>query len=140
MEFATIEWQPIVVITALMVLDIITGFAGAVKDKAVESGKMREGLWHKAGFFGLVALAALYEVATAWLNFELAGSMGIAVPELPAVDAVCVFIAITEAVSIVENLRVINPQIANLPGVSALQAHDPAAPDLTVEIEEEEVE
>lgn len=136
----TIAWQPIVVITALMVLDIITGFAGAVKDKVVASGKMREGLWHKAGFFGLVALAALYEVATAWLNLELAASMGIAAPELPAVDAVCVFIAVTEFVSIIENLRVINPSIASLPGISALKAHDPDAADMTVEVEEEEVE
>jgi len=56
-EMLAMEWQPVAIAAVMMVLDVLTGFAGAAKSKAVESGKMREGLWHKAGFFGLVALA-----------------------------------------------------------------------------------
>ena len=69
MEELAIQWQPIVVASVMMILDIVTGFAGAAKNQTVESGKMREGLWHKAGFFGLIALAFIYEVAAVWMNF-----------------------------------------------------------------------
>lgn len=138
MEELTIQWQPVAVVTVMMILDILTGFAGAVKTKSIESGKMREGLWHKAGFFGLIALAFAYEVAAIWMNFEVADlGLGVTVPELPAVAAVCVFVFATEAVSICENLCTLNPAIAQLPVIKTLKPYDPDAPDLTVEIEED---
>ena len=40
----------------LMVLDVLLGYAAAVKGKAVKSAKMREGLWHKTGELGVVAV------------------------------------------------------------------------------------
>lgn len=131
-----IDWHPIAVAAVMMALDIATGFAGAAKDKAIESGKMREGLWHKAGFFGLVGLAAVWEIGSVWLNAEVSG-VGVAVPELPAVGAVCTFVVATEIVSILENLCVLNPDIASLPVVKHLKPHTPDAADLTVEIEDE---
>lgn len=121
---AAIDWHPIAVITVLMVLDILTGFGGAAKDSTVESGKMREGLWHKAGFYGLVALAAVWEVGSVWLNAEVSG-IGVSVPQIPAVGAVCTFVAATEVVSILENLCVLNPDIAELPVIKRLKPHDP---------------
>lgn len=124
-EMLAMEWQPVAIAAVMMVLDVLTGFAGAAKSKAVESGKMREGLWHKAGFFGLVALAWVYEVAAMWMNFEVSGlGLGVSVPELPAVGAACVFIVATEVVSILENLCVLNPDIARLPVVRSLKPHD----------------
>ncbi len=130
-----ISWQPIVLIVILMVFDIITGFCGAVKKGVVESGKMREGLWHKAGFLGLVILATLWEVAVLWINFDAAiKGAGLIVPELPAVSAVCAFIALIELVSITENLCVLNSRIATLPFIKQLKAHNPAAPDGNVDI------
>lgn len=89
-----------------MALDVATGVAGAVKAGALKSGKMREGLWHKAGFFGLIALAYLLEFAAS------VADLGISVP---AVSAVCVFVILTEVVSIVENLCVLNPDIRDSP-------------------------
>ena len=138
MEDLSFTWQPVVLVVVMMVLDIITGFAGAAKNKSIESGKMREGLWHKAGYCGLVILAFVYEVAAIWMNFEVAElGLGISVPQLPAVSAVCVFIVATEIVSIIENLCVLNPNIAKLPVVASLKPHDPDAADLTVEVEDE---
>ncbi|NGM16944.1 hypothetical protein GMI70_02795 [Eggerthellaceae bacterium zg-893] len=124
MEGLLVEWQPVVVASAMMALDVVTGFAGAAKSKAVASGKMREGLWHKAGFFGLILLAFAYETAAALVNIE-AGSagLGVAVPELPAVSGACVFVVATEAVSVCENLCVLNPEIARLPGIRAIKRH-----------------
>ena len=124
MDGTWIDWHPVAVATVMMLLDMLTGFAGAAKDKAVESGKMREGLWHKAGFFGLIGLAAAWEVGSVWLNLEVSG-IGVTVPVLPAVGAVCTFVVATEIVSILENLCVLNPDIASLPVVKRLKPHDP---------------
>lgn len=138
MQELAIQWQPIVVASVMMILDIVTGFAGAAKNKTIESGKMREGLWHKAGFFGLIALAFIYEVAAMWMNFESAAiGLGMAIPELPAVSGACIFIVATEIVSVCENLCTLNPAIASLPVIKNLKLHDPAMPNYTVEAEED---
>lgn len=134
MEQMAMELQPVAIAAAMMVLDVLTGFAGAAMRGAVQSGKMREGLWHKAGFFGLMALALVYEVAASWINVEAAGA-GISMPELPAVGAVCAFVVATEVVSILENLCELNPEIAKLPVVRSLKPHDTGAPSLDVKIE-----
>ncbi len=136
MDWLIFDWHPIAVAVVLMVLDIVSGFAGAAKTKTIQSGKMREGLWHKAGFFGLIILAVVWEVGSAWLNAEVSG-IGVTVPDLPAVGAVCVFIVATEVVSICENLCTLNPTIATLPVIKSLKPHDPAEPDLIVEVEDE---
>lgn len=138
MEWIAIPWQPIVMIVALMVFDVATGFAGAAKEGVIESGKMREGLWHKAGFIGLVILATIWEVAVLWVNFDaVTKGAGIIVPELPAVSGVCAFIAAIELISICENLCVLNPHIATLPFIKQLKAHDPANPSTTIGLVDE---
>ncbi len=122
MEGLAVEWQPVVVASLMMALDVVTGFAGAVKSRNIQSGKMREGLWHKAGFFGLISLAFVYEVAAAWMNFEAdAMGLGVAVPELPAVSGACIFIVATEVVSVCENLCTLNPDVAKLPVVKSIK-------------------
>lgn len=138
MESLAIPWQPIVVVVVMMVLDIVSGFAGAAKEGVIESGKMREGLWHKSGFIGLMVLAVMWEVAVLWVNFDAASKgAGIIIPELPTVSAVCAFVALIELVSIIENLCVLNPHIAGLPFIKQLKTHNPASPDIVVGIEDE---
>lgn len=103
-----------------MVLDVALGFAGAVKTGTVKSGKMREGLWHKAGFVGLVAVAFLLEYFIAHVD---ASSITVpyiveacnALAAIPLVLAACVWVILTEAVSVVENLCVLNPEIEKSP-------------------------
>lgn len=97
----------VLLITAVMiVLDIIFGFAGAIKLKDVQSEKLRNGLWHKAGFVGLIALAFVIQYAAqhAELGFDV-----------PSVMAVCVYVIVTEAVSVFENLCVLNPNLVDSP-------------------------
>ena len=47
-----------------MAFDYLTGYLGAYKDNTVQSGKMREGLWHKGGFLGIMLLSVLVEIGT----------------------------------------------------------------------------
>lgn len=131
MDALLANWQPAFMAILMMAMDMLTGFAGALKTGEVMSGKMREGLWHKAGFAGLVVLAAVWEFGSAWLNAEVSG-MGVTVPSIPAVGAVCTFVVATEAVSILENLCVLNPDIASLPIIKHLKPHSPEAPDAAV--------
>ncbi len=105
MEYV-IQFDLVIIALVAMILDIITGFASALKNADLSSSKMREGLWHKAGFCGLLILA--YMVQFAMFHMEL----GL---DFPAVDAVCVWIVVTEIVSIVENLCIINPTIMDSP-------------------------
>ena len=95
---------------------------------------MREGLWHKAGFIGLILLAYIWEVGSVWINTETA-AMGVSIPELPAVGVICGFIVAIEIVSILENLASLNPEIASLPVVKQLKTHDPDRAEITVELE-----
>ena len=104
MEGICIDWHPVAVAAAMMLIDIATGFAGAAKRGVIDSGALREGLWHKAGFCGLLVLVGI----------------------------MCAYIVLTEVVSVMENLCVLNPDIADLPFVGRLGVHNPAAPDVTV--------
>ena len=116
MDGIVIDWHPVALAAVLMLLDIGTGFAGALKAGEVDSGKMRDGLWHKAGFCCLIVVAAVYEIAAVWIDFEAASAgLGLGLPELPAVGIMCLYIVATEIISIMENLCVLNPDIAKLP-------------------------
>lgn len=134
------QWQPMLIAVIMMALDLVFGFAGAWKNNEVQSNKMREGLWHKAGFCGLIIMALAYEVASTWVNFESATQdIGIIMPEIPAVTSVCAFIVVTEIVSIIENLGELNPRIYKLPIISSFVPHDPNAADMTVAIKNDNV-
>lgn len=111
----------LLIATALAIaIDVVTGFAGAVKTGAVMSGKMREGLWHKAGFAGLIVTAFLLEYLCAnipYAGVEVAYIQDIcaALASIPLVLSACLWVIVTEAVSIMENLCVLNPAIAHSP-------------------------
>lgn len=139
MDALLAHWQVVLVAVAMMAMDMLTGFGGALKQGVVMSGKMREGLWHKAGFCGLIVLTVAYEVGAKIINADVARSgVEFAMPELPAVAVVCAIVALIEVVSILENLSALNPTIATLPFVDRIKAHNPAAPDATVGIEDME--
>lgn len=95
----------------LMAFDVVAGFAKACKAGNVSSTVMREGAWHKAGFVGLVFLAAVIQ----WLLMAVPVPSGVTVPEIPLVVMTCAYVAVTEAVSIFENLCSLNPAIAGSP-------------------------
>ena len=124
-----------------MAFDYLTGYLGAYKDNTVQSGKMREGLWHKGGFLGIMLLSVLVEIGTEVLKHDLAdiGMESIAgqIPYVPALAAMSFIIFWIEVNSIAENLCILNPELKKLSFMKRLKEHDPAASDMTVEIEDE---
>ena len=108
MDYLLKEIDPTVVVIALtlMGMDILLGLAGAVKDKNVQSSRMREGLWHKAGSIGLIVLAYILDVAVDHVDLGVI---------FPGVVIVCAYIILMEVGSCLENLVVLNPELRNNP-------------------------
>lgn len=98
---------------AFMVIDVFTGVLKAVKNKELNSTKAREGIYKKASFILFIAFGYLADYAMNYVN------MGF---NLPAAATICTLIIVTEAISVLENLGKINPDLVKLvaPFLSAL--------------------
>lgn len=98
---------------AFMVIDVFTGVLKAVKNKELNSTKAREGIYKKASFILFIAFGYLADYAMDYVN------MGF---NLPAAATICTLIIVTEAISVLENLGMINPDLVKLvaPFLSAL--------------------
>lgn len=93
--------------------DYISGVIKAVKNKELCSTKMRLGLWHKAGFIGAMALGYGCQLA---VNYELLPTSFSAI-----FGGVCVYVIITEAISIFENLCALSPELSDSPLAALLK-------------------
>ena len=98
------DWHIAAIVAAFVVMDLVTGVMQAVANKALDSTKMRAGLWHKSGFIMAVILAALVEWAMQFIDLGFT---------LPLFVPVCVFIILTEIVSIFENVCQLSPELAD---------------------------
>lgn len=98
---------------AFMLIDVFTGVLKAVKNKELNSTKAREGIYKKASFILFIAFGYLADYAMDYVN------MGF---NLPAAATICTLVIITEAISVLENLGQINPDMVKLvaPFLSAL--------------------
>lgn len=98
---------------AFMVIDVFTGVLKAVKNKELNSTKAREGIYKKASFILFIAFGYLADYAMDYVD------MGF---NLPAAATICALIVVTEAISVLENLGKINPDLVKLvaPFLSAL--------------------
>lgn len=98
---------------AFMVIDVFTGVLKAVKNKELNSTKAREGIYKKASFFLFIAFGYLADYAMDYVN------MGF---NFPAAATICTLVIVTEAISVLENLGQINPDLVKLvaPFLSAL--------------------
>lgn len=107
---------------AFMLADIISGFLKAWKSHDIKSRALRDGLFHKAAFIGVIALAQLTEYAADRIpEIEL---------NLPITSAICAYIILTELVSVLENLKSINPDIGGIANrFPAHPADEPEEPD-----------
>lgn len=85
-----------------ILLDFVTGLVKAFKEKSFNSSVMREGLFHKCAFVLYVLFGVLIDYAQMYLE------LGVTVP---MTTAICVYVILTEAGSVVENLGKINPAI-----------------------------
>lgn len=100
----SINWIVICIVSAFMLLDLVTGFTQAVVNKCVDSTKMKNGLWHKCGFLLAIMFGWLCEFSMNYVDLGFT---------LPVQNAVCLFIILTEIVSILENLGKISPELSN---------------------------
>lgn len=98
------DWHIAAIVVAFVAMDLVTGVMQAVATKTLDSTKMRAGLWHKCGFIMAVILAALVEWAMQFIDLGFT---------LPLFVPVCVFITLTEIVSIFENVCQLSPELAN---------------------------
>ena len=98
---------------AFMMVDVFTGVLKAVKNKELNSTKAREGIYKKASFILFIAFGYLADYAMDYVN------MGF---NLPAAATICTLVIVTEAISVLENLGQINPDLVKLvaPFLSAL--------------------
>lgn len=99
-----------------IVADYLTGVIKAVKNKELDSAKMRLGFWHKAGFIGAMALGYACQLA---VNYDLMPTSFNVV-----FGGVCVYVIITESVSIFENLCDLSPELRNSPLAALLKLKD----------------
>lgn len=89
-----------------MLADIVSGFLKAWRAHDIQSRALRDGLFHKAAFLGVIGLAELTELAADKIpQIEI---------NVPLTGAICSYIILTEIVSILENLRDVNPDIGGI--------------------------
>lgn len=90
---------------AFIVIDVFTGVLKAVKNKELNSTKAREGIYKKASFILFIAFGYLADYSMDYVD------MGF---NFPAAATICTLIIVTEAISILENLGQINPDLIKL--------------------------
>lgn len=90
---------------AFMAIDIFTGVLKAVKNKELNSTKAREGIYKKASFILFIAFGYLANYAMVYVNIDF---------NFPAGVTICTLVIVTEAISVLENLGQINPDLVKL--------------------------
>lgn len=96
------QFYPIIITLVFNALDLITGIITAVKNKDIQSAKLRDGLFKKAGFIMCYFVAWLVDTYGSRIGFQF----GISI--LPII---ILYVCTTELVSILENICKINPDI-----------------------------
>ena len=107
------ERMAIICMFLFIMLDVISGVAAAYARREIESPKLRQGLWHKAGYIFVLFCSIVVEWA---MNNGM--DLGF---NLPLVMPICVWISLMEIVSPLENAARINPDLANIPGFERLK-------------------
>lgn len=100
---------------AFMLIDVFTGILKAVKNKELNSTKAREGMYKKASFIIFIAFGYLADYAMVYVDLGF---------KFPAAATICTLVIATEAISVLENLGKINPELVALvaPFLSALNS------------------
>ena len=103
----------IISMIAFILLDIISGVASAYALHEISSQKLREGLWHKLGYFFVLFCAILIEwIMTQGLDLGFS---------LPLVVPICVWVSLMEIISTLENAAKMNPDLESVPGFERLK-------------------
>lgn len=95
-----------IAIGILILLDIASGISQAIFNKTMDSKILRSGMFHKLSYVFALVLALMLEYSCKYLELGLEPT--IFVP-------LAIYIILTEAVSILENLTRINPDLLDSP-------------------------
>ena len=96
----------------LIVLDTLLGFSAACRTHAVKSSVMRDGIWHKVGELGLVAVSVILD-----------GLLGTGVDlgfSAPITVGVIVYLCLMEAASCLENALKLDPELKDTKALGLL--------------------
>lgn len=96
------QFYTIIIALVFNALDLITGIITAVKNKDIQSAKLRDGLFKKVGFLLCYFVAWLVDTQGARIGFQIGVSI------LPII---ILYVCTTELVSILENICKINQDI-----------------------------
>lgn len=94
--------QSIAIALAFNGIDIITGFVAALRNKSLQSSRLRDGIFKKVGFIFCYILAYIIDHYGEIIGFQI----GIYI--LPII---ILYVCTTEIVSIIENICKINPDL-----------------------------
>lgn len=98
------------IVTIIVIFfDIISGISAHIYKKDFTTSNLRTGLWHKFGYLLIMATVAILQIAMFDPSFTVTF-------EFPLFDIVCGTIIFMEVCSIVENVGIINPSIAEFIG------------------------
>ena len=96
----------IAITISMSLLDIITGYLGAVIKKEVSSSAMRNGLVKKAVLVVVQAVAALLQFGQQWIDLGI---------DIPILTITCTIIIWLEVTSILENAnKIMNGRLTDL--------------------------
>lgn len=95
----------VLVTLIFIVIDILVGIVKALINSGFKSIKMREGLYHKLGEILCIVFGVVCEMCFPIIGISIS---------IPIVSTICVYIALMETGSIVENLAAISPSISKL--------------------------
>lgn len=93
---------PVIVVLVFVVLDIVTGLAKAFATSGFDSSIMREGFFHKLGEVLTVVLAYAVDYGLPQVGVPL---------DVHVSGLCCVYLALMEVGSIIENIGTINPDL-----------------------------
>ena len=93
---------PVIIALVFNALDLITGIITAVKNKDIQSSKLRDGLFKKVGFMLCYFVAWLIDTQGARIGFQFG---------MPILPIIILYVCTTELVSILENICKINTDI-----------------------------
>lgn len=99
----TVDGWALAITLIFVLFDVLTGIVKAGYRGEFSSTGMRQGIYHKASYLCVLALAFLCDWGIAHIDLGFAANL---------TPIVCAYISLTEITSILENLAAVNPSLA----------------------------
>lgn len=104
-----------ILVLFFVLVDIVSGFLKGVYTHDVSSEVLRKGLLHKTAELMLLLMAWALNVAAIYVDLGVT---------LPTVEVITAYIVLMEFASIMENLKVLNPDLENNPLFAIFKSQD----------------